>query len=354
MSVKYSELLNSYILKAGEVDHINDLERIVKDINGIIDYVNLDENSQNTVNSITKKTLEYFISCQVEKLDKVEGYSLVNLANHLETFMNEHPEVGKINEKSIKDEIIPKLVDLIEQKYIAPTIRDTYGLCLVDTTGDSSSKNSFLKVSEIFVNCNLYKSYGKIGKLKYFNQHLSSNFNEVLLSFALLKSLNSINITIGQDYYHHEYHHQDLFKILERDYFGILNRIDFFKAKGYRAICVKLIQTAQNSEFDSNDFNMLCLKVISLAIAECPELSLETFGLNSKDLDELYCGKNYAQRAFLYAEKLDIFGPKILNNKELLLPNIESDEFKEYSYIFKDMKDESVLSEKFNKALAKA
>lgn len=97
---------------------------------------------------------------------------------------------------------------------------------------------------------------------------------------------------------------------------------DMFKSLTYQAAALHAMKISYLSKEYDHEFDIACLELIKQAIVECPDLNLESFGLDESSFKQVENGTLKGKNAFHYSIKYKLIDEQMLEKYDMLLPDI--------------------------------
>lgn len=319
------------ILKDISKSYNSDMENDLIEIQKIIYKYDLADLFEKEMNRIKNVDIEYEILERQNALKEDSRKPILESAWEIEKYLEKHPNIKYLVGKPIKD-VISKLVNTclwysktasIDMKY-----KDFH-----DLSADRTFRNDvFYYALSFYPNSKIFKEQNGIKNMSIMGHTVTEEMLEVLYSYALTIALNALDIRAMYCAYSGNVTGANLITKLDKKIFTYLGRdggynwyTDFFKVKAYRATALHCLQVAYNDEYHSLELNQACLEAVKIATEECPELSLECFGLNEEIVELVKSEKITAKEAFKPATNIKLFEDEVMAKVHLIKPKTQGD-----------------------------
>lgn len=302
----------------------SDMEDELIEIQKIIYEYNLADLFEKEVNRIKNIDIEYEMLERQNALKEDSRRPILESAWEIEKYLEKHPNIKYLGDKPIAD-VVSKLVTTclwyskavsIDMKY-----KDFHDL----STDRAFRNNTFYHALSFYPNSKIFKEQNGIRNMSLMGHTVTEEMLEVLYSYALTISLNALDISAMCS-------GDNLITKLDKKIFTYLGRdggynwyTDFFKVKAYRATALHCLQVAYNDEDHSLELNQACLEAVKIATEECPDLSLESFGLNEEIVESVKSEKLTAKEAFKPATNIKLFEDEVMAKVHLIEPKTQGD-----------------------------
>lgn len=332
-------------LKEISKNYNSDMENDLIEIQKIIDKYDLAELFENEVKRIKNVDIEYEILERQNALKEDSRRSILESAWEIEQYLEKHPNIKYLGDKPVED-VISKLVTTCLW-YSKTASKGMEHKDFHDLSADRTFRNDvFYYALSFYPNSKIFKEKNGISNMSIMGRTVTEEMLEVLYSYALTIALNALDIRAMYCAYSENITGANLITKLDKKIFTYLGRdggynwyTDFFKVKAYRATALHCLQVAYNDEDHSLELNQACLEAVKIATEECPELSLESFGLEEEIVELVKSEKLTAKEAFKPATNIKLFEDEVMAKVHLIKPKTQGD---------KKLKSSSRMLSKFN------
>lgn len=252
--------------------------------------------------------------------------SILDSAWEIEKYLNNNPNIQYFAGRPVK-EVVDKLITSCLWYTANVAVDMKYYDFHILKQDRLSGSDSFYQALSFYPNCKLFKERNGLNNISIMGHLATDEVLEVLYSYAMTIGLNNTDIRATYSEYHGNITGGNLVAEINNKFLRYLGRdkafkwyTDFFKVKGYRAVAIHCLQVAYNDEYNSIYLNKACLEIVQIAIEECPELSLNDFGLTEDIINKVSKDELTAKQAFENIAYTKLFSDEVMAKKHLIIP----------------------------------
>lgn len=301
----------------------SDHEKELNSIKQIIKEYDLIEFFKELVNKVEDNNVELTILTNLKKGEGSIGRLSLESAWEIETYISNNPSITSIGHKDL-NEVIESVIEMLV-KYSQEESKEFnyYNFHESDSSGDYN----FYESLQFYPNVKLFKDKNGLNNLKLYGKPVTEDLLEVLYSNTLTTSLKSTRINVYADSYHEQTDYSTLVKHMKSHFLRYLGYekgwdfyTDFFKEKASRAVVLRCLQAGYNDSNELLNYNLACLELVDIVMAECPNLKLEDFCLTKDIVTKIRSEELTAKEAFADAATAEWFDSEIMSKTHIITP----------------------------------
>tara|TARA_Y100001960_G_scaffold280174_1_gene312872 strand:+ start:92 stop:1627 length:1536 start_codon:yes stop_codon:yes gene_type:complete len=314
-------------------------EEYLAELKLFINERGLTEYFKGRINQVKNANLEDEILTRLEKAESSGGRPVLESAWEIDKYFKDNPNINHISNQRVED-VTQRVIDMLV-KYSLNEAKCFKHRKFNDlNTNCSLNYNYFYKSLTFYPNVTMFKEKNGLNGLKLFGQNVTEELLEILYSHSITKELKFTRINTFKDPYHEQVDHSSIVDHMKVHYLRYLGYgsnfnfyVEFFKEKASRAVVLRAMQAAYEDEKEFKGFNLACLELVDIVMAECPNLTLEDFCLTEEIVAKIHADEITSKEAFAEAASAKWFDDEVMSKSYRLV---------------EEKKDKSVLSKVCN------